>query len=253
MSNARKVRFGWNLDGTRNDEQQRVIDQIADLWFEVQSATLIAKILNEDSVPTARGGLWRDTSVRKILADNPECLAAAEERYTANLPKTDGGKVWLPDQYGDVWEPHPFTKKYVLETYSPPRVPRPEEAAFREAYEEQIRRHGQRWWLGLAKNVKDIAALERWRGGKTKRVPGTRLSNGAYPRGYWPMPAWYFFQETEKIAKVPCACGKGTFSNQTPRELYVPPTLIDDRPQPRRPRPFREELKAARRDKRKML
>src|SRR5262249_29929941 len=151
----------------------------------------------------------------------PERLAAAKERYAASLPKNDGsGKVWLPDPYGQFLEQHPFTKKYVLETYSPPRVPRPGEVAFRAAYEEKIRKdghgkHGQGLWIGIPRCVRDLVEFERWRGGPTKRVPGKRLSNGAYPRGYWPMPAWYFFQQTERIAEMPCACGKGTLNNQS--------------------------------------
>jgi hypothetical protein len=238
MSNARKVRFGCNPDGTRNDEQQRVIDQIADLWLETyQSATRVAEELNADGIPTARGGLWRDTTVRKILADNPERVAAAKERRTANAPKVPDRLLQLLDEFEE-YDPKTGT---VYTISSAPREPRPEEAAFRAAYEEQIRRYGQRWWLGVPKDVSDITALDRWRRSKTKRVPGKRQPNGGYPRGYWPMPAWYFFQETEKIAKVPCACGKGTFSNQAPRELYVPPTLIDDRPPVLR-RPSRAEL-----------
>src|SRR5262245_50753790 len=87
MSNTRKVRFGQNLDGTPNEKQQRVIDQIADLWLEMlQSATNVAAELNRLGVETARGGLWRDTSVRKIVADNPERVEAAKERRAASAP-----------------------------------------------------------------------------------------------------------------------------------------------------------------------
>jgi hypothetical protein len=289
MSNARKVRFGWNLDGTPNDQQQRIIDQIADLWFERhQSATRVADELNADGVPTARGGLWRDTSVRKILADNPERVAAAKDRAESKPTAAPGEMRPLP-AWDDSEDYNPKTGEMYTVCAPAPREPRPEEAAFRAAREESIRRHGQRL-IGYPKDVRDLAARERWLSGKTKRVPGKRLPDGSYPRGYWPMPAWCFFEHAEQVARLPCECTGVTFSNGSPRVLYVlpapieerrqlherlqqgrlyvppapiddtprqglyvPTAPIDDTPQPRRPRPSRDELKAAvRSDNKKM-
>jgi hypothetical protein len=72
VTNRRKVRFGWNLDGTRNNEQQKVIDLIVgELWEKYErSATRVAAELNRLGLPTARGRPWIDTSVRKVVQDN---------------------------------------------------------------------------------------------------------------------------------------------------------------------------------------
>jgi hypothetical protein len=212
MTSSRRVRFGWNVDGTPNDEQQKTIDLIATLWVDLHGlATLIAKELNNTGVPTARGGQWRDTSVRKIIADNPERVAAAEAAVEEERRKAPTQPVVLPLPGEDG---EPYLMEWDERDWRTGRIR--QRGAWIEPIEEaelrRINEEYERWKAAQPptgprlSTMADLAAYDRWRLGKTRRIPGPRLPDGSYPRGYWPMPAWYFFEQARLVAKQPCMC-----------------------------------------------
>ena len=220
---SRRVRFGWNADGSPNNEQQTTIDLIADQWLErYRSATRVAAELNERGVPTARGKAWRDTSVRKVIADNPERVAAAEERHmAAKAPAKkslsifdDDEPYWITYQVRDR---STGRMKWRDELVEPPPPMTPEQIASQEAQWEEWNKRGDLKYAPSNVDSADWADRDRWLSGKTMRVPGPRLPGGGYPRGYWPMPAWVFFEQARKTAALPCMCRPASIHEEKPQ------------------------------------
>lgn len=65
--------YGYTLKDQKfivNEKQAEVVKRIFNLYLEGKGDIKIAKILNEDKIPTLKGSLWSSTSVAKILKNN---------------------------------------------------------------------------------------------------------------------------------------------------------------------------------------
>jgi hypothetical protein len=107
-TNARKIPYGWKLDGgkkkVKDTAAQRVIKTILEQHQKGASLATVAGNLNERGIPSPRGGRWHDSTVRNIIqahkpdggepaAPEPETfdwidVELDEEGHEALVPRT---------------------------------------------------------------------------------------------------------------------------------------------------------------------
>lgn len=70
-ASPRQVRYGSNADGSVNVEEHEIIREIVErVAVNEESPTAVAEDLNSRGVATKRGGLWRASTITKIVEDN---------------------------------------------------------------------------------------------------------------------------------------------------------------------------------------
>jgi hypothetical protein len=113
---ARNIKYGWERDPKTGQavvdaEQQAIIKRIMAMYEAGESNAAIARALNADGVPAPRGGVWRDTSVRKVLlareGDDSKLTAGSasvvtKQRYGWKRDEKTGLFVEDPEQHAIV-------------------------------------------------------------------------------------------------------------------------------------------------------
>jgi hypothetical protein len=116
--NARKVRFGWCVNGegqeVKDPEQQKIIKDILKWASEHESHASIARQLNERGVKAQRGGTWRGNIVSKIIEANRGGQAdkpLADERPLIPFPAEETQQKELANNSGFWWDRPVFDAK----------------------------------------------------------------------------------------------------------------------------------------------
>lgn len=91
--------FGYERDGlTVNEAEAKVLRQMVDMLLGGTSLVGVARWLNENNVPTVRGGQWQNRSVHAVVT---KPRIAGLRMYRGELA---GDAVWPPIIDRDTWE-----------------------------------------------------------------------------------------------------------------------------------------------------